>query len=133
MTASGSTPPLIRALRRLRRHLPWLAALTAYAGSRLFYAELGVVLDDRPLDYFWQYLDVEELRTNLLEAVFYQHTQPPSSTSTSAWAFGPRTRCSSSARSPSRSASACTSASTASRASSPFARGSRARPPSPSR
>ncbi len=74
MTASGSTQPSSRALRR---HLPWLAALTAYAGSRVFYTELGVVLDERPLDYFWQYLDLEELRTNLLEAVFYQHTQPP--------------------------------------------------------
>ncbi len=66
-----------RRIQRLRRHLPWLAALAAYVGSRIFYGHLGLELDARPLDYFWQYQDPVELRENLWEAVFYQHTQPP--------------------------------------------------------
>lgn len=57
--------------------MPWALVLGAYVGSRLFYADLGLPLDDRSLAYFWQYLDLGQLRENLLEAVTYQHTQPP--------------------------------------------------------
>jgi len=63
--------------RSVRRWLPWALALAAYAGSRVFYASLGLEMDASSLGWFWQYLDVEELRANLLEAVYYQHTQPP--------------------------------------------------------
>lgn len=64
-------------LLRSRPYLPLLAALAGYAGSRIFYSDLGLELDMSPLPYFWQYQDVEQLRTNLWEALFYQHTQPP--------------------------------------------------------
>lgn len=57
--------------------MAWLAVLVAYAGSRILYSELGLSLDARSLDYFWQYLDLEQLRQSPFEAVFYQHTQPP--------------------------------------------------------
>jgi hypothetical protein len=52
-------------------------AIAGYVASRVFYTKLGVTLEDDPLRYFWQYLERGELETNLLEAVFYQHTQPP--------------------------------------------------------
>ncbi len=68
---------LTRPLGSIRRHAPWLFALAAYVLSRVLYTHLGIRLDDEPLAYFWQYLDVVELRENLLEAVAYQHIQPP--------------------------------------------------------
>lgn len=37
----------------------------------------GVVFDTSPLRYYIQYLDIELLRNNLLESVWYMHMQPP--------------------------------------------------------
>lgn len=48
-----------------------------YAISRLFFALLGVYFNTDPLTKFWQNLDVLMLQQNLLESVYYQHSQPP--------------------------------------------------------
>jgi hypothetical protein len=72
MSAEGTR----RIARTVRSIAPWMP-LAAYAASRVFYAELGLALDDSSIPYFWQYLDPEQLRTNLWESVYYQHTQPP--------------------------------------------------------
>ena len=63
--------------RALRERLPLLVVIAGFVASRVLYAELGITLEDDPLRYFWQYLERGELETNLLEAVYYQHTQPP--------------------------------------------------------
>lgn len=65
------------AFASFRRHAPWVLALAGFVASRVFYTRLGIRLDDEPLAYFWQYLDTEELRDNLLQSLFYQHIQPP--------------------------------------------------------
>ncbi len=67
----------MRPSRRARRHLPWLAVLVGYAGTRVFYASLGITFDTNPLRFFWQYLDPVLLREHLWQSVFYQHIQPP--------------------------------------------------------
>jgi hypothetical protein len=41
------------------------------------YILLGVRFDWSPLTYAWQMIDVELLRTRLLESCFYLHSQPP--------------------------------------------------------
>ena len=45
--------------------------------SRALAGWLGVRFDATPLDYFWQYLDPQLLRDDLLASLFYQHSQPP--------------------------------------------------------
>ncbi|MFH1374475.1 MAG: hypothetical protein ABII79_11840 [bacterium] len=51
--------------------------LAAFVLSRVVYFALGIRFDLRPLDYFWQYVDPELLRTNLLQSLYYLHSQPP--------------------------------------------------------
>lgn len=51
--------------------------MALWAASRAFYAAIGIGLDASTLPYFWQYLDLELLRTRPLESAFFQHTQPP--------------------------------------------------------
>lgn len=58
-----------------RRSLLWLAAV--FAVSRVAFYAAGVRFDDLPLVYFWQYLDLEALRTDLWRSLLYQHSQPP--------------------------------------------------------
>jgi hypothetical protein len=48
-----------------------------FAGVHLFYYALGIRFDDTPLSWYWQYLDPQLLRHELLESVFYMHSQPP--------------------------------------------------------
>jgi hypothetical protein len=38
---------------------------------------LGVRFDIGPLDYYWQFIDPQLLRTNLFESLYYLHSQPP--------------------------------------------------------
>jgi len=53
----------------------WLAA--AFVLVHIFIYCLGVRFDDQLLYKGWQHLDVELLRHNLLESLFYLHSQPP--------------------------------------------------------
>lgn len=45
--------------------------------SRIVFSLFGIRLDYGNLYDYWQYLDVETLRHNLLKGVWYDHTQPP--------------------------------------------------------
>jgi 4-amino-4-deoxy-L-arabinose transferase-like glycosyltransferase len=55
----------------------WLVVAIGYAISRALYAQIGVLFDDESLGFYWQFLDRDQLRDNLWQALFYQHTQPP--------------------------------------------------------
>ena len=57
--------------------MPFVAVLCLFAVSRLLFAALGVRFDASPLTFFWQFLDVEQLRANLFASVFHLHAQPP--------------------------------------------------------
>ncbi len=66
-----------RAARR-RPRIPHLAyVIIAFALARIVCFILGVRFDVRSLDYYWQFIDPELLRTNLLESLYYLHSQPP--------------------------------------------------------
>jgi hypothetical protein len=54
-----------------------LLIATTFVLSRLLFYISGVRFDASGLDWYWQYLDVELLKTDLLRSVFYQHSQPP--------------------------------------------------------
>ncbi|HZK63526.1 MAG TPA: hypothetical protein VFC34_05240, partial [Puia sp.] len=45
--------------------------------SRVLMIALGIRMNMQPLLAYWQYLDVETLRHNLLRGVWYDHAQPP--------------------------------------------------------
>ncbi len=45
--------------------------------SRALFHHAGIRFDASPLSWYWQYLDPELLRHDLLESVWYQHFQPP--------------------------------------------------------
>lgn len=65
---------------RFQRSYPALGltlALAAYVGSRWFFERAGIVFDASPLDRFWQYLDPELLRHDLLHSLWLSHAQPP--------------------------------------------------------
>jgi hypothetical protein len=56
----------------------WIVFIAmAFSLSRILYYILGIRFDAEPLFYFWQFLDVKLLRENLLESLFYLHSQPP--------------------------------------------------------
>ncbi len=48
-----------------------------FFGSRILFWHAGVKFNTIPLSTFWQYLDVTILSGNLLEGVYYLHSQPP--------------------------------------------------------
>jgi hypothetical protein len=54
-----------------------LIILALYIASRLIAGLFGVHLEYDALYKYWQYLDVETLRYNLLNGVWYDHAQPP--------------------------------------------------------
>lgn len=60
-----------------RDRLPLLAVLVGFGLSRLAYHALGVRFDASPLLGFWQYIDPQLLRTDLLESLWFLHSQPP--------------------------------------------------------
>lgn len=45
--------------------------------SRIFIKLSGVAFDYHALITYWQYLDIESLKHNLLNSLWYQHSQPP--------------------------------------------------------
>jgi hypothetical protein len=54
-----------------------LIILALYIASRLIAGMFGVHLEYDALYKYWQYLDEETLRHNLLNGVWYDHAQPP--------------------------------------------------------
>jgi len=63
-------------MRRRDRGL-FLAVTVSWLASEVVARALGVRFDASTFTYFWQLLDSEVLRTDLLRAVFYLHAQPP--------------------------------------------------------
>jgi hypothetical protein len=67
---------------RLRSRLtpataPVLALIAGFAASRVAYYAAGVRFDVSPLKDFWQIIDPELLREDLLSSLWHLHTQPP--------------------------------------------------------
>lgn len=56
---------------------PCLILAASFSLSRVGYRLAGIRYDDSFLPIAFQHLDVAELEHNLLESVWYQHTQPP--------------------------------------------------------
>jgi hypothetical protein len=54
-----------------------LIIIAVFIVSRLIVAVMGIHLDMRALSAYWQYLDIETLRNNLMTGVWYDHAQPP--------------------------------------------------------
>ncbi len=54
-----------------------LIILTVFIVSRLIVAVIGIHMDMRALYAYWQYLDIETLRSHLLTGIWYDHAQPP--------------------------------------------------------
>jgi hypothetical protein len=53
----------------------WLVGV--FIASRIAAYAAGVRFDGLPITFYWQYLDLELLRTELLRSLFFQHSQPP--------------------------------------------------------
>jgi hypothetical protein len=63
-------------LHRVARS-PYVFLLLVYFISRIIYFAVGVRFDTRGLSWFFQFIDPELLRHNLLQSLFYLHMQPP--------------------------------------------------------
>lgn len=51
--------------------------IALFAVSRAFYAWLGLEFDASTLPYYMQFIDIELLKTRLLESLWYYHANPP--------------------------------------------------------
>jgi hypothetical protein len=56
---------------------PYLLLVGAFTVSRIVYYLLGVRFDASGLGWYFQFLDPELLRHNLVQSLFYMHNQPP--------------------------------------------------------
>ena len=56
---------------------PPLFVATSFLVSRLLYIRAGLRFDNTPLRYFVQLIDPQLLKNNLLESLWYLHSQPP--------------------------------------------------------
>jgi len=65
------------AVRRRLNITPLAYVITAFVLSRIACFIMGVRFDIGPLDYYWQFIDPQLLRTNLFESLYYLHSQPP--------------------------------------------------------
>jgi len=60
-----------------RYRLDVLLLLFCFVASRVTIKLVGVTFGYNALFEYWQYLDVGSLKTNLLQSLWYQHSQPP--------------------------------------------------------
>jgi F0F1-type ATP synthase assembly protein I len=56
---------------------PLLLIIAVFVLSRVVFFRAGIRFDHTPLTWFWQYADPDFLRNNLLQTVYYLHSQPP--------------------------------------------------------
>ncbi len=65
----------------LNKHLAFpfheLSLIGCFFLIQYLYAQKGVVFDFIPLAWFWQYLDIDLLKHDLMRSLFYLHSQPP--------------------------------------------------------
>lgn len=54
----------------------WIIVIV-FVISRIIVMSVGLRMDYNALFMYWQYLDVESLKNNLLQAIWYDHAQPP--------------------------------------------------------
>lgn len=58
-----------------RKMCLWLVGV--FVASRIAVYAAGVRFDSLPIHYYWQYLDLDLLRTELFRSLLYLHSQPP--------------------------------------------------------
>ena len=68
MTANA-LPPL--------RLAPRVLLMLAFVVSRVLYYQAGIRFDATPLFKYWQFIDPELMRSDLLRSMYYLHMQPP--------------------------------------------------------
>jgi hypothetical protein len=56
---------------------PLIYVIIAFILSRLLFFYVGIRFDASPLEGFWQFIDPDLLKHNLLQSVYYLHSQPP--------------------------------------------------------
>lgn len=56
-------------------HVYMIAMSIIFIASRAYFFNLEILTD--PIYSHWQILDIEELRNNLFQSLYYQHSQPP--------------------------------------------------------
>jgi hypothetical protein len=77
-TVNGTNHPSSTSSPLPRQGRAWYALLLLiFTASRIIYYLLGVRFDARGLTWFFQFIDPELLRHNLLQSLFYLHMQPP--------------------------------------------------------
>jgi hypothetical protein len=59
--------------------IPELVVLFAWVCSRVLYYAAGLRFNATPVAKYWQFIDPELMRTDLLRSLFYLHMQPPGS------------------------------------------------------
>ncbi len=55
----------------------YILAIFIFLISRFIYYSFGIKFDANPIYWYHQYLDLELLKNNLIESIYYLHSQPP--------------------------------------------------------
>ncbi len=55
----------------------FLILIFSFIISRVIFYLIGIRFDNSTLTWFYQFLDIQDLKTDLLRSIFYLHIQPP--------------------------------------------------------
>lgn len=64
-------------IKYLKGFLPISLIILVFIISRIYYHLQGIDMSLSPINYYWQYIDLELLKHNFLESLFYHYHQPP--------------------------------------------------------
>jgi hypothetical protein len=63
--------------KKLASFAPAIFVTLSFAISRLYYIRAGLLFDNTPPRYYYQFIDPLHLKTRLFESIWYLHSQPP--------------------------------------------------------
>jgi len=73
----GKNPPRAQARTAANQNWYLIGLLALFGLSRLIYRLLGIKFDASSLNWFWQFVDPQLLKSDFARSIIYLHSQPP--------------------------------------------------------